>query len=129
MLKGFSHVFKGLGGEFEINRVVGAFGAAAYIVGAHAFLGWDVIHLGHPFDVTAYCLAFPAGLGVAVGAIASDGSRDRAGASAMTEKTAPEPKDWTRHVDPRDRSRRGVKQVESDTPATWVGRGPVGSYF
>ena len=61
---------KGAGGDFEINRVVGAFGAAAYIVGAHAFVWWDVMHLGHAFDVTAYCLAFPTGLGVAVGSIA-----------------------------------------------------------
>lgn len=61
---------KGSGGEFEINRLVGALGATAYIVGANAFVCWDVIHLGHTFDVTAYCLAFPTGLGVAVGSIA-----------------------------------------------------------
>jgi hypothetical protein len=93
-VKGFSHILKGIGGEYEINRVVGAFGAAAYIVGAHAFLGWDVIHLGHPFDVTAYCLAFPAGLGVAVGAIAGAVAvkdRNVATARATEAATAQEP--------------------------------------
>ena len=61
---------KGIGGGYEINRLVGAIGATAYIVGANAFVFWDVVHLGHDFDVTAYCIAFPTGLGVAIGAIA-----------------------------------------------------------
>jgi hypothetical protein len=62
-------IFKGLGGEYEINRVVGAVGAATYVVGAHVFEAWNMWR-GVPFDVTAYCLAFPGGLGVAVGSIA-----------------------------------------------------------
>lgn len=61
---------KGIGGGYEINRMVGALGATAYIGGANAFVWWDVVHLGHGFNVTEYCIAFPAGLGVAIGAIA-----------------------------------------------------------
>lgn len=65
-----AQALKGISGEFEINRVVGAFGATAYVVGAHVFVAWDVMVRGRAFDLTAYCLAFPGGLAVAVGAIA-----------------------------------------------------------
>lgn len=64
------NLLKGITGEYEINRVVGAIGAAAYIVCANVFVAWDVFYRGAPFDITAYCLAFPGGLGVAVGSIA-----------------------------------------------------------
>jgi hypothetical protein len=64
------NILQGIGGEPEINRVIGATGAGAYVVGAHAFLIWDVVVKGHPFDLTAYCVSFPAGLGIAVGSIA-----------------------------------------------------------
>lgn len=64
------NMLRGITGEFEVNRVVGAFGATAYVICANAFVAWDMLYRGHPFDVTAYCLAFPAGLGVAVGSIA-----------------------------------------------------------
>jgi hypothetical protein len=65
----FRNLLKGIGGEYEINRVVGAIGSASYVICANAFVAWNMAE-GHPFDVTAYCLAFPSGLGVAVGAIA-----------------------------------------------------------
>ena len=69
--KGFSlaNALKGIGGEYELNRVVGAFGGVAYIVGANAFTAWQMAE-GRGFDLVAYCTAFPAGLGVVVGAIA-----------------------------------------------------------
>ena len=60
---------KGVSGDFEINRLVGAFGSAAYVIGANGFVAWNM-YRGGGFDLTAYCLAFPAGLGVAVGSIA-----------------------------------------------------------
>lgn len=65
-----THALKTRSGEFEINRLVGAFGATAYVIGAHVFLAYDVMWKGRAFNVTEYCLAFPTGLGVAVGAIA-----------------------------------------------------------
>ena len=61
---------RGIGGEFELNRVVGAFGATAYVVCANAFQAFEVFVRGHAFDLTAYCLSFPTGLGVAVGSVA-----------------------------------------------------------
>jgi hypothetical protein len=77
------NMLRGITGEFEINRVVGAFGAATYIISAPTFQAWEILYHGRPFDITAYCLAFPAGLGVAVGAIAGAVAvKDRAVARA-----------------------------------------------
>lgn len=74
---------KGIGGEFEINRVVGAFGGFSYIVGANAFVAWNM-HRGVPFDLTAYCLSFPTGLAAVVGSIAGAVSlKDRNVAKAI----------------------------------------------
>ena len=70
MALNITEALKGATGQFEINRLIGAFGAAAYVIGANAFVWWNVVHLGHAFNVTEYCLAFPTGLGVAVGSIA-----------------------------------------------------------
>lgn len=80
---------KGPSGGFEINRLVGALGATAYIVGANGFVAWNMFR-GAAFDLTAYCLAFPTGLGVAVGAIAGAVSlkdRNVAAAQATTATT------------------------------------------
>lgn len=65
-----TNILRGVGGEFEITRVLGAAGVAAYIIGALAFESWTVFHLGKEFDVVAFCASFPTGLGVAIGAIA-----------------------------------------------------------
>ncbi len=65
-----NEAFKGPGGAFEVNRLIGALGATSYVVGAHVFVAHDVLWKGHEFDLIAYCTAFPAGLGIAVGAIA-----------------------------------------------------------
>jgi len=88
-VKGLSNLLRGTGGEYEINRVIGAIGSMAYIIGAHAFVAHDVFWKGETFDVTAYCLAFPSGLGVAVGAIAGAVAiKDRnVAASKVIEKT------------------------------------------
>lgn len=68
-MSGLSNILRGTGGDLEINRTVGAVGATAYILGANAFVAWDMFRGAH-FDITAYCLAFPGGLAVAVGSIA-----------------------------------------------------------
>lgn len=78
-------MLKGIGGEFEINRVVGAFGATAYVICANVFVAWQVFWHGREFNVTEYCLAFPSGLGVAVGAVAgSIALKDRQVAKARS---------------------------------------------
>lgn len=88
MLKGFSNALKGIGGEYEITRLIGGFGALVYVIGAHAFLVWNQVEGVH-FDLAVYCVAFPAGLGVAVGATAGAAAlKDRNVASAsVTAKT------------------------------------------
>jgi len=63
------NALKGIGGDFEINRVVGAFGGFAYIIGAHIYVALNMVK-GHTFDLTEYCIAFPGGLAVVVGSIA-----------------------------------------------------------
>ena len=62
-------MLKGIGGTYEVNRVVGTFGAVVYIVGVQVFVAWMLIK-GREFDLIAYCTAFPGGLAIAVGAIA-----------------------------------------------------------
>jgi hypothetical protein len=80
---GITNALRGLGGEFEINRVVGAFGTVVYVIGANVFVAWNMVK-GQPFNVTEYCLAFPGGLAVAVGAIAGAVSvKDRNVATAQ----------------------------------------------
>lgn len=84
-----SNALKGIGGEFEITRVVGAAGGFAYILGGHAFLAWNMIE-GRAFDLTAYCIAFPGGLGAVIVAIAGSASikdRNVAVAKATEAKT------------------------------------------
>lgn len=79
------NILRGLGGEFEITRVLGSIGVAVYIVGTHVFVGWTVFHLNKPFDVVAYCAAFPSGLAIAIGVIATAaGAKDKAVAAAQT---------------------------------------------
>lgn len=69
-LDSISNALKGIGGEYEINRVVGAIGGVAYVLTSCGLVAWDVIVKAREFDILAFCAAFPAGLGVAVGAIA-----------------------------------------------------------
>lgn len=78
------NMLKGISGEFEINRVLGACGVAAYIVTTPSLVGWEVLHEGKAFDLVAFCAAFPTGLGVAIGAIAGAVSlKDRNVATAI----------------------------------------------
>lgn len=77
------NMLKGVSGEPEIIRVLGALGVLSYILGGIGFVGWDVIVLGHSFDVVAFCAAYPLGLGTAIGAVAGAASlKDRNVASA-----------------------------------------------
>lgn len=70
----FDGALRGIGGEYEIARVLGGFGAMVYSICANVFVGYEVIFVGREFDITAYCLAFPGGLiaiiGAAAGAVA-----------------------------------------------------------
>lgn len=68
-MNGLSEIFKSSGGRFEVSRFIGAVGGISYIVGAHAFIAWNMTK-GHEFDLIAYCTAFPGGLGLVVGSTA-----------------------------------------------------------
>lgn len=71
-------------GGVEINRLVGFFGGFVYVIAANIFVGYEVLWLGKAFDVTAYCLAFPAGLATVVtGTAAAVALKDRNVASAQ----------------------------------------------
>lgn len=88
-----TNILRGIGGEFEITRVLGAIGVAIYIAAANAFESYEVFWLGKDFDVVAYCTAFPTGLGVAIAVISTAaGVKDRNVAlaqktTAQTEET------------------------------------------
>jgi hypothetical protein len=60
------NALKGVTGEFEIQRVLGATGTLVYIITAPALV-WARI-VGVSFE--GFCLAFPAGLAACVGATA-----------------------------------------------------------
>lgn len=79
------NILKGLNGEYEYTRVIGAVGVIVYIAGANIFEAWTVFGQGKPFDVVAYCAAFPSGLAIAIGVIATAASqKDKTSAVAQT---------------------------------------------
>jgi hypothetical protein len=79
------NILKGVNGSYEFTRVLGAAGVAIYIVAANGFEAWTIFGQSKPFDVVAYCAAFPTGLGVAIAAIATAaGQKDKAVAAAQT---------------------------------------------
>lgn len=85
----FDTALRGIGGEYEINRVIGGFGAMAYCVCTNLFVGWQIIVGDKEFDITAYCLAFPGGLAAIIAAAAGAVAvKDRNVASArVIERT------------------------------------------
>jgi hypothetical protein len=85
----WTSIFRGSGGDYEVNRFVGGVGVLAYIVTVPALVAFEVIVRGRAFDVVAFCAAYPAGLGVAIGAIAGAVAiKDRQVAKAKTETAA-----------------------------------------
>jgi len=92
-MKIFTDALRGIGGQFELNRLVGFFGGLAYVVCANLFVGYEVFYLSKNFDITAYCLAFPGGLAVIAGGTAGAIAwKDKAVASAkVTEATGSKP--------------------------------------
>lgn len=78
----FTSALKGLNNEFEVIRLLGAAGVAAYIVGAHTFVAYDVMWMKRPFDLTVYCLTFPTGLGAVIAAVAKAATWKDAGVAS-----------------------------------------------
>lgn len=88
-----SNALKGIGGEYELNRLVGAFGGVAYVLCANGFVAYEVFGLGREFDITAYCLAFSAGLAaITTGTAVAVAHKDQKVASAkVIEQTGAVP--------------------------------------
>lgn len=60
------NALKGIGGEYEVQRVLGAFGSMVYIVTAPILVATGKITAS--FD--SYCLAYPTGIAACIGATA-----------------------------------------------------------
>jgi hypothetical protein len=77
---------KGINGEYEVQRILGAIGTLTYIVSVPAFIWAGKVAA----TLDTFCLAYPTGLGVCIGATAgSIALKDRqvAKAKAETETT------------------------------------------
>lgn len=61
------NALKGVGGEFEVQRVLGAIGTLVYAATAPIFVATGVIR--DP-GFTEFCLAYPSGLAACIGATA-----------------------------------------------------------
>ena len=79
------NAFKGIGGEYEIQRILGAFGTVIFTVSVPALVSTGVIQA----SLEGFCLAYPAGIASLVattaGAIAL---KDRQVAKAKAEERA-----------------------------------------
>lgn len=61
------NALKGIGGEFEVQRVLGAIGTLTYTFSVPLLVATGVIA---SVDITAFCLAYPSGLAACIGATA-----------------------------------------------------------
>lgn len=79
------NALKGIGGEYEVQRILGAFGSITFIINAPALVWAGKIVVS--FD--SFCLAFPAGLAACIGASAGAiALKDRNVAKAKREAAA-----------------------------------------
>jgi len=78
------NALRGIGGEYEVQRILGAFGSVVYIVSAPALVWAGKVDAS--FD--SFCLAYPMGIAACIGATAgSIALKDRNVARAkVTEK-------------------------------------------
>lgn len=60
------NALKGISGEYEVQRIIGAFGSVVFIVSAPALVWAGKIQAS--FD--SFCLAYPAGIAACIGATA-----------------------------------------------------------
>lgn len=57
------NLLRGLSGEFELGRVYLSIGGLLAMISPIGFEAWDMYRNGAHFDVTAWCVAYPGGLG------------------------------------------------------------------
>lgn len=61
------NMLRGIGGEYEVQRVLGALGTTIYAAAVPAFVAFGTVK---DVSVTEFCLAYPAGLAACIGATA-----------------------------------------------------------
>lgn len=77
------NALKGITGEYEVQRVLGAFGTIVYVVMAPAFIWAGKVQA----SLEAFCLAYPAGIAACIGATAGAiALKDRSVASAKAKE-------------------------------------------
>lgn len=80
-----ANALKGVTGEFEVQRILGAFGTVVYVVTAPALVWAGKV----PATLDSFCLLYPAGLAACVGATAGAiALKDRQVAKARAEEKA-----------------------------------------
>lgn len=76
------NALKGIGGEYEVQRILGAFGSVVFIISAPALVWAGKITAS--FD--SFCLAYPTGIAACIGATAGAiALKDRQVAKAKIE--------------------------------------------
>ena len=84
-----SNMLRGISGEFEIVRCLGATGVLTYIWTAAGLEIFEVVWRGKPFDLATFCTVFPAGLLIAIGAVSGSAAlKDRNVAKATADLPA-----------------------------------------
>ncbi len=81
------NALKGIAGEYEVQRVLGAFGTIVFVVMAPAFVWAGKIQA----SFEAFCIAYPAGIAACIGATAGAialKDRNVAAAKAKEAETA-----------------------------------------
>lgn len=79
------NALKGIGGEFEIQRILGAFGTITYIIMAPAFVWAGKVQT----TLEGFCIQYPIGLAACVAASAGAiALKDRQVAKAKVEEKA-----------------------------------------
>jgi hypothetical protein len=85
------NILRGIGGEFEIGRVLLAGSGVAGILTPIGFQSWDMALNGAHFDVAAWCLAYPGGLSALAGiGVFAIGKKDKGVAEAKATLRAAE---------------------------------------
>lgn len=78
---------KGISGQFEVQRVLGAVGTLTYTFTVPIFVWQNIIH---DVGITEFCIAYPGGLAACIGATAGAiALKDRQVAKAQAEGTTP----------------------------------------
>lgn len=78
------NALRGIGGDYEVQRVLGAFGTVVYVVTAPALVWAGKVQA----TLDSFCIQYPIGLGVCIGATAGAiALKDRQVAKAKAQES------------------------------------------